>query len=236
MIPTKLQIFDKYFMPCLMNMMAQEIKPIRKNEVNRKLVHLFAIIIPVLYYFVIKNQIIAIAILLPFAVGSVVWDLARIDNPKYRHKFLKLFGAHLRDSEVRGLTGGSYLLTSSLVTIAVFTKEIAFLSISYLVIGDTFAALFGQSLGRRKFKNSEKSLEGFIGAFVSCVIFGLISYFWFMKSVFAFNSSNPDLAVVMIIAGALVGSIVESSNLRINDNISIPILSGLSMTIIYLFI
>lgn len=223
-------------MRCSMNMMVQEIKPIKKNEVSRKLVHLFAIIIPVLYYFVIKNQIIAIAILLPFAIGSVVWDSARIDNPKYRYNFLKLFGAHLRDSEVRGLTGGSYLLTSSVVTIAVFSREIAFLAISFLVIGDTFAAMFGLSLGKRKFKNSNKSLEGFIGAFVSCVIFGLISYFWFIKRVFAFNSAHPELAIVMIIAGALVASVVESSNLHINDNISIPILSGLAMTIIYLFI
>lgn len=223
-------------MRCSMNMMVQEIKPIKKNEVSRKLVHLFAIIIPVLYYFVIKNQIIAIAILLPFAIGSVVWDSARIDNPKYRYNFLKLFGAHLRDSEVRGLTGGSYLLTSSVVTIAVFSREISFLAISFLVIGDTFAAMFGLSLGKRKFKNSNKSLEGFIGAFVSCVIFGLISYFWFIKRVFAFNSAHPELAIVMIIAGALVASVVESSNLHINDNISIPILSGLAMTIIYLFI
>ncbi len=217
-------------------MMVQEVKPIKKNEVYRKFIHLFAIIIPVLYYFVIKNQIIAMAILLPFAVGSIVWDSARIDNPKYRHKFLKLFGAHLRDSEVSGLTGGSYLLTSSVVTIAVFTKEIAFLAISYLVVGDTFAAFFGLSLGKRKFKNSNKSFEGFIGAFVSCVVFGLISYFWFVKRVFAYNSAHPELAVVMIIVGALVASVVESSNLRINDNISIPILSGLAMTIIYLVI
>ncbi|MBN2017282.1 MAG: hypothetical protein JW794_04020 [Candidatus Cloacimonetes bacterium] len=216
--------------------MVSEIKPIGHVEVYRKFTHLFAIIIPVLYYFVVKSQLLSIAILLPFAIGCVIWDSARIENKKFRHKFLKLFGSHLRDSEVSRLTGGSYLLTASVITIAVFPKEIAFLAISYLVVGDTFAAFFGLSMGRRKFRNSNKSLEGFIGAFISCAVYGLACYFLFLMRVFAFNSAHPEFAVIMIIIGAVVAAIVESANLHINDNISIPILSALAMTAAYLFI
>jgi len=40
----------------------------------------------------------------------------------------------------------------------------------------------------------------------------------------------------MILIGALAASIVESVDLHINDNISIPILSALAMSVIYLFI
>ena len=219
-----------------MNTMVTEIKPISHNEIYRKLTHLFAIIIPVLYYFVVKNQLIAIAILLPFAIGSVIWDSARIESPKYRNIFIKLFGTHLRDSEVSKHTGGTYLLTSSVVTIAVFSREIAFLAISYLVIGDTFAAFFGLSMGRRKFNRSKKSLEGFIGSFIACAVWGLMSYFLFLKRVFSYNCAHPELAVIMIITGALIASVVESVDLHINDNISIPIISALAMTVIYLFI
>jgi len=216
--------------------MVTEIRPISHNEIYRKLTHLFAIIIPVLYYLVVKNQLLAIAILLPFAIGSVVWDSARIESPKYRHHFLKLFGSHLRDSEVSRHTGGTYLLTSSVVVIAVFSKEIAYLAISYLVIGDTFAAFVGLSMGRRKFIRSKKSLEGLIGAFISCSVWGLVSYFLFLKRVFSYDCAHPELAVIMIILGALVASVVESVDLHINDNISIPILSALAMTVIYMFI
>lgn len=216
--------------------MVIKIKPIGKSEIFRKLTHLFAIIIPVLYYFVIKSQFLAIALLLPFAIGGIVWDSMRIENPKYRHKFLKLFGSHLRNSEVSKLTGGSYLLTSSVVIIAVFPKEIAFLAISYLVVGDTFAAFFGLSMGRRIFINSQKSLEGLIGAFVSCSVFGLLSYFLFIKRVFMYDSAHPEFAIIMIILGALSAAIVESLDLHINDNISIPIISAVVMTIVYLFI
>ena len=216
--------------------MVTEIRPISHNEIYRKLTHLFAIIIPVLYYLVVKNQLLAIAILLPFAIGSVVWDSARIESPKYRHHFLKLFGSHLRDSEVSRHTGGTYLVTSSVVVIAVFSKEIAYLAISYLVVGDTFAAFVGLSMGRRKFVRSKKSLEGFIGAFVSCSVWGLLSYFLFLKRVFSYDCAHPELAVILIILGALVASVVESVDLHINDNISIPILSALAMTVIYMFI
>ncbi|MDP8242119.1 MAG: phosphatidate cytidylyltransferase, partial [Candidatus Celaenobacter antarcticus] len=145
-------------------------------------------------------------------------------------------GSHLRDSEVSRHTGGTYLLTSSVVVIAVFSKEIAYLAISYLVVGDTFAAFVGLSMGRRKFVRSKKSLEGFIGAFVSCSVWGLLSYFLFLKRVFSYDCAHPELAVILIILGALVASVVESVDLHINDNISIPILSALAMTVIYMFI
>jgi len=91
-------------------------------------------------------------------------------------------------------------------------------------------------MGRRKFVRSKKSLEGFIGAFVSCSVWGLLSYFLFLKRVFSYDCAHPELAVILIILGALVASVVESVDLHINDNISIPILSALAMTVIYMFI
>ena len=207
-----------------------------KHEIYRKLVHLFAIIIPLLYYFVIKSQIVAISILLPIALISVVVDAARMENPNLKNKFYKVFGQHLRDEEASSLTGASYLLTSSVITIAIFSKEIAFLAISYLVVGDTFAAMFGIRMGKRKIVRTRKTIEGLIGCFFSCAIYGLICYFLFLKIVFAYPDHNPQFAIIMILIGSLVASITEVTNLHINDNISIPIISGIAMSVIYIFI
>lgn len=208
----------------------------RKNEIYRKLIHLFAIIIPILYYFVVKSQIVAISILLPIALICVVVDAARIENPELRNRFYKVFGAQLRDEEASSLTGASYLLTSSVITIAIFNKEIAFLAISYLVVGDTFAAMFGLKMGKRKIVRTRKTIEGLIGSFLSCAVFGLICYFLFLKKVFAYPDHNPQFAIIMILVGSIVASITEVTNLHINDNISIPIISGIVMSIIYIFI
>ncbi|MCK4339242.1 MAG: phosphatidate cytidylyltransferase [Candidatus Cloacimonetes bacterium] len=206
-----------------------------KHEIYRKLIHLSAIIIPILYYFVVKSQIVAISILLPIALICVVVDAARIENPDLKNKFYKVFGSQLRDEEASSLTGASYLLTSSVIAIAIFTKEIAFLAISYLVVGDTFAAMFGLKLGKRMIIRTRKTIEGLIGSFLACAILGLICYFLKFKDVIG-PGHNPPLAIIMILIGALAASISEVANLHINDNISIPIISGIVMSIIYIFI
>jgi len=206
-----------------------------KHEIYRKLIHLSAIIIPILYYFVVKSQIVAISILLPIALICVVVDAARIENPDLKNKFYKVFGSQLRDEEASSLTGASYLLTSSVIAIAIFTKEIAFLAISYLVVGDTFAAMFGLKLGKRMIIRTRKTIEGLIGSFLACAILGLICYFFKFKDVIG-PGHNPPLAIIMILIGALAASISEVANLHINDNISIPIISGIVMSIIYIFI
>ncbi|MEA2104346.1 MAG: hypothetical protein U9P79_06880 [Candidatus Cloacimonadota bacterium] len=197
-----------------------------------------AIVIPLLYYFVVRNQLIAIAILLPIALICLIIDASRIENPRLKNKFYSLFGAHLRDEETSRLTGASYLLTSSVVAIAIFTKEIAFLSISFLAIGDTFAALIGLQFGKRKIGNSKKTLEGLIGSFISCAIFGIICYFLIFEKVFAGpqGTTNPEPYTIMILAGAITAAITEVSNLHINDNITIPLISGIVMSIIFMII
>jgi dolichol kinase len=207
-----------------------------KHEIYRKLVHLFAIVIPILYYFAVKSQIISIGILLPIAIICLVVDSARMENPELKNRFYKVFGTHLRDEEASKLTGASYLLTSSVVAIAIFPKEIAFFAISYLVIGDTCASFVGLKLGKRKIADTRKTVEGLIGCFLGCAIYGIAFYFLVFKNVFAFHNRNPQLAIIMILVGALVASITESTNLHINDNITIPIISGIAMSIVWLFI
>ena len=208
----------------------------KKYEIYRKLFHLFAIIIPILYYFVIKSDIISICILLPIALFCVISDSARMENPELKNKFFKVFGMMLREHEVNRLTGASYLLTSSVVAIAIFTKEIAFLAISYLVIGDTLASLVGLKLGKRRIVSTLKTVEGLIASFLGCAIYGLLCYFLFFEKVFAGNNRAPQQAIIFILVGAMVASITEVVDLHINDNISIPIISGLAMFLIYLLL
>lgn len=209
-----------------------------KHEIYRKLIHFGALIIPFLYYFYIKNIGIAIAILLPVALICLVIDASRIENPKLKNQFYKVFGANLRDEETSQLTGASYLLTSSVVSIVVFPREIAFLTISYLAIGDTFAALIGQALGKRQIKYTNKTLAGALGSFLTCSIFGLFIYFWKFKDVYTdpMGKDDPAPYVIMILAGAFTASIVEVTNLHINDNITIPIISGIVMSLIFIII
>lgn len=200
-----------------------------KHEVYRKLTHLGALIIPIGYYFVSESQLQTILILLPAALICIIIDSLRMRHQAIRKPFLQIFGPLLREQEVNTLTGASYLLASSMVTIAIFPKVIAFFAISFLTVGDAFASIIGMKWGKRKIFGTEKTLEGFLGFFVSCTIYGVIFYYSYFKNLYL------NLLIIIII-GALAAAITEAVNLRINDNITIPILSGLVMSILYVLI
>ncbi|MGC9337522.1 MAG: diacylglycerol/polyprenol kinase family protein, partial [Candidatus Cloacimonadia bacterium] len=195
--------------------------------------HLGALIIPIGYYFVIESQLQTILILLPIALICIIIDSLRMQHQAVRKPFLQIFGHLLREQEVNTLTGASYLLTSSMVTIAIFPKAIAFFAISFLTVGDAFASIIGMKWGKRKIFGTEKTLEGFLGFFVSCTIYGVIFYYSYFKNLYNSNPLNP---LIIIIIGALTAAVIEAVNLHINDNITIPILSGLAMSILYVLI
>ena len=78
----------------------------------------------------------------------------------------------MRKHELDGaLTGASWVMISAFVTILIFPKNIAILSLIFMSIGDTVAGLAGRGIGRLKI--GEKTVEGFLMGFLACA---LISY------------------------------------------------------------
>jgi glycerol-3-phosphate acyltransferase PlsY len=125
----------------------------------------------------------------------------------------------LRKHERRDFTGASYLLTSAIVCIAIFPPEIAFAAMCFLSIGDTFAAIIGMNWGKRKIVYTVKSFEGALACFITTFSFGLFF-----------------LDPVVAVCGAIAATIAETSNIDIDDNVKIPIFSGIVMSITYLFV
>ena len=94
---------------------------------------------------------------------------------------------------------------------------------SMLIIGDTMAALIGRKYGRHKFM--AKSFEGTLAFFVSsCIVVFFtpkIGYF------------SEEFVIGFIVA--FIGAITENISFRyIDDNLSIPIVVGFTMWILYL--
>ncbi|MDD2331787.1 MAG: hypothetical protein PHI68_03940 [Candidatus Cloacimonetes bacterium] len=131
-----------------------------------------------------------------------------------------MFGLILRRHEYKDFTGATYLLFSSMLCVAFFDPSIAFCALAFLSIGDTFAALVGINIGKRKLLGTNKTLEGSLACFVTCLAFGI------------FFLDQPWLAFW----GALSATIAEFCNVPIDDNIKIPIFSGLTMSLVAIFI
>jgi len=121
----------------------------------------------------------------------------------------------IRPHEKKNITGATYILGSSVITILLFDKPIAITAIAFIVLGDTAAAIIGRLWGKVKFKG--KSLEGSISFFLACSVVALIV---------------PGIPFWVKIAGAFTATIVEALISKIDDNLTVPIASGAIMQLI----
>lgn len=157
-------------------------------------------------------------VLVPLTVLALFIDVVRLEHKTSKRVFLNLVGILLRKHEIDNFTGATYMMISALLCIAFFPAEIAVGSLAFLAIGDTLAALVGIPLGKRKILNTAKSLEGSLACFIGCFIFGL----FFL---------NP----VVALAGAFIATVAEFSRIPVDDNLKIPIASGLAMSLVNMF-
>jgi phosphoserine phosphatase SerB len=102
------------------------------------------------------------------------------------------------------------------ISLLVFSAPIRYVAITILTLGDGFAHITGMKLGRtplpfNKGKNLEGTIFGFLFAFLAAMIF-----------------VDPVRALI----SAAVGMIVEGLPLPVNDNLTMPLVSGLVLTLI----
>ena len=102
------------------------------------------------------------------------------------------------------------------ISLLIFPAPIRYVAITTLTLGDGCAHLFGMKFGRtplpfNKGKNLEGTIAGFLFAFLGAMIF-----------------VDPTRALV----AAAVGMLVEALPLPLNDNLTIPLASGLTLLLI----
>ena len=189
------------------------------SETYRKAIHLSSLALPFSFRYLFHNdRRIFFLFLVPTTVAFLFSELFRLKNKTFKNIFFNFFGLILRKHEHNDFTGATYLLMSSIVCIAIFSADIAFLALSFLAIGDTLAAIIGKSLGKRRLKN-KKSLEGTLACFIGTFSFALFFV-------------HPALAFF----GALSTALAEVTDIPIDDNIKIPLISGFTMQIINFFL
>jgi len=190
------------------------------SEIKRKGVHLIGLLIPICYYF-IESRTIAAGILVTLTICYLSVELLRRDNPRIQEIFLRCFSNVLRAHERQGMTGTGWYLISASLSVILFERELAIVCLCFLILGDLFAALIGKRWG--KIKIFSKSLEGSLACFVICLTVGLPVAWLF------------HLEPTVILIGALTATIVELIPSRLDDNLTIPLISGLAMHILITF-
>ncbi|MCP8308572.1 MAG: phosphatidate cytidylyltransferase [archaeon] len=111
-----------------------------------------------------------------------------------------------------------YFALGILMALTIFKSSIGFASIEIVALGDSSARLFGKLIGHTRLPfNKMKTFEGSIFCFI---------FSWLGASLFV----PPSIAIL----GALIGSIVESLPLPIDDDLTMPIASGFTMQIAFI--
>ncbi len=180
-------------------------------EIKRKIVHFATLIVPVGY--AVTSEKTLILFLVPFFLALLLVDLLRHFHPGMASLFRKyFFGRVLREEEKPALMGATYFIFSTLLTILLFPKPIAIASILILIVSDTAAALIGRGLGRVKILG--KTLEGSMAFLITSLLI-----VWIYPGLDRFAGS----------LAALGATVVEILPMRVNDNLSIPLVAGAIM-------
>lgn len=188
------------------------------SEICRKTVHLSSLWISILYFYSDKELV--LTILIPLSILSIIIDLFRRYSSSLHKVINNFLGFMMRDEEKNNfaIVGATYLLSSAVITICLFNKEIAIFSLSVLSISDTFAAIIGKKFGRKKLVGN-KTLEGSAAFFItSILVYALVKY-----------CLNYDLDMFRSMLAITLATFLElyAKKIKIDDNFIIPLAIGL---------
>lgn len=155
---------------------------------------------------------------------ALLFDYMRLRDERMNKTVIAVLGPFMRESEKSHLSGLPFYLLGLSTSLFLFDKPIAILSILFLIVADPMASFFGILYGKSHDKmQSNKSLQGAAASFIFCY---LITLFFGLS-----YDANGGLLLLFALCGAAIGSLAELISFKIDDNLTIPLISGLGLTI-----
>lgn len=191
-------------------------KNLNRYVIIRKLLHLSTALIPLGYIFVPRSPMVISLFILAFS--SLIIDLLRLKINKLSDFFYKYFGKILWEKEKYTLTAATHYMVASFLSVYFFDKWIAIAVLLFLSFGDTAAHIIGVSCGKISLsrESSEKTAEGSLACLVLCL---------------SISSLLPQPGLFVLFVGSAIASLVEFFPFGIDDNFTLPLISGAAMEI-----
>jgi glycerol-3-phosphate acyltransferase PlsY len=173
-------------------------------------------VIPFTYLFFLESRFQALRILVPLTLFAIVLEYLRVRSAVIKKIFNNFLKSMLRIHEMDGkYTGATWVFIGSTLTISIFPKEIAVISLIYMSIGDSVAGLVGRKYGTIKFY--DKTIEGSLAGLFVCLLSGYLV--------------QLSLPLVVVFSGAFAAMFIELLPISIDDNLSVPLFAGTIMVI-----
>jgi dolichol kinase len=163
----------------------------------------------------IQDKEIMVVLLGCLSLIAILLEISRKKWDIVESLFEKHFNFMLRQSEFdEDLTGATWLLFGSTITLFLFPIQIAVPALLFLTVGDAFAAIIGKGIPVGKI--GDKHLSGTIAGIVTSCGIAL----WI----------NQHLPGEIIILSSVASMLVEVAPIPMNDNLTIPLTGGLVMS------
>jgi dolichol kinase/phosphoserine phosphatase len=184
-----------------------------RNDLVREAIHASGFFVPVVASFIgIPLAALLICMVIVLYVAS---ELSRLDG-----KNLPVVSAITRhaasQSEMYDFVAAPlYFAVGILITLLLFPVPISSAAIAIFALGDSTASIFGGVISKKPLPlNKSKTLEGSLAGFF-----------------FAFVAGSFFISPVMALIGAAVAMTIEFLPLPVNDNILIPLYTGLALAL-----
>ncbi len=184
-----------------------------RSTIFRETIHIGGFLVPVVCKYLLSYQIV---VLLVFGVMILytVSEIRRMFGMK-TPVFSAVTKRAARKSEYPELVAAPAFYALGIVfPLIIFAPQIGYASVAVLTFGDGFASIFGRKFGNTNIPfNKGKYLEG--------TIFGFL---------FAFAGSLLFVTPFEALVASAAGMLFEALPLPLNDNLTIPLASGLALT------
>jgi len=188
---------------------------ISRSRGLRETIHISSFLLTFICIYLLGNIMVASLILL-VAVLYTLSEVARVRGINIPVLSLITWNAANKTELYEFAAAPIHFALGIAISLLIFPAPIRYAAITTLTLGDGCAHLFGMKFGRtrlpfNKGKNLEGTTFGFLFAFLGAMIF-----------------VDPTRALI----AAAVGMLVESLPLPINDNLTMPLASGLTLLLI----
>ena len=152
---------------------------------------------------------------------AIVGEVARLRLPWLNQWAIRCLSPLLKTSERHAVTGATYLVLASFVAFLAFDKPVAIAALLFISLGDPVAALVGSRVPGPRLAGKSP-----IGS-LAFVIVGLAT----ASVLMAVDVPEHHWAIAV---GASVAALVELTPLPIDDNLTVPLISGAAITLLLL--
>lgn len=160
-------------------------------------------------------------IALAVAITGFSVDFLRLRYSAMNELVVKVLGPFMRESERKDYSGLPFYAMGCGLALLLFKPHIALLSVLFLVFSDPISSYFGVKYGKTKILPN-KSLQGSTAGFAVCYLITL-AYGISMGEV------SMNLLFFAVLAG-VIGAISELMSIFVDDNLTIPVISGAGLT------